>query len=380
MRNGDRERVTAQLIDGRTDHHLWSERYDRELRDVLDLQSDVARAVARKVDLELSVNEAARLGSRRPVDPAALDAILEGVHHFSRVTPDSLRSALTSFERAIELDPEYAPAHAWVAASWALLAGFGAVTPFEAMPKARSAALRALELDAELPSAHAQLGVVALWFDRDWPASERHLQRAMELNPSLHGPHNNYAWHLASRGRLEEAIAESRQAVALDPAFLSYRSVLAQLHWYARRYDDALSEIRKILEMDPTLLFAYRLLGDHYDFLLGRHEDGIAAYEKGGLWTPEQASTLRAALEREGPRGFWRARLPLERSRAGAQHSFLSMLHAKLDERDEAFAELEHAYASREFLAALRVHPAWDPIRDDPRFDDLVRRLGIPES
>jgi TolB-like protein len=198
IRDGDRVRVTAQLIDGRTDHHLWSERYDRELRGILELQSDAARAVAREVELELSPTEVAQLAERQQVDAAAHEALLRGIYQFGRpITPESMRSALASFERAIELDPGYAEAHAWLAFAWLFLTNAVYQVPDrEGMPRAKSAALRALELDEAIPEAHGVLGTIALNFDWDWPASERHFQRAFELNASAPWPHAGYAWHL----------------------------------------------------------------------------------------------------------------------------------------------------------------------------------------
>ncbi len=380
MREGERVRVTAQLIDGRTDHHLWAERYDRDLRGILELQSDVARSVAREVELELSPGEAARLANRPPVDPAAHDALLKGIYHFGRtITPESMKSALASFERAIELAPAYAPAHAWLAFAWLFLTNAVYVVPDrQGMPKAKSAALRALELDDALPEAHGALGSVALNFDWDWPASERHFQRALELNPSLPWPHVGYAWYLISCGRVEDAIAEARRAAKLDPLSLLMRGWPVGLYFYAGRFTDALDEAQAVREMDPTWLGPG---GEIYN-ALGRYEESIAAFERLGVLNPEQASELRAALSRGGREGYLREVLRLLRGRPVPVHIRVAAIHAQLGERDEAFAELERAYAAREGdLVWLRTFPpGLASIRDDPRFDELVRRIGIPES
>jgi TolB-like protein/class 3 adenylate cyclase len=379
IREGDRVRVTAQLIDGRTDHHLWAERYDRELRGILELQSDVARAVAREVELELSPGESARLAHRRPVDPAAHDAFLKGLYHFGRYTPESVRSALESFERATELDPGYASAHAYLGLAWHQLAdAFNAAPPLEAMPKAKATALRALELDAESAEAHSVLGAVSLFFDWDWPASTRHFQRALELSPSA--PMLGYPVNLVTRGREDEAIAEGRRAVAVDPLSLPVRTSLAVALFLARRYNEALAESGKVLEMDST----YRRA--HFDLAsslhaLGRYEEGIGAFERAGTIGPEMASALHGALSREGPGGYYREWLRIAPDVPAMTHVGLALVYAQLGERDEAFAELERAYTSREgSLVYLRTYFWFDPIRDDPRFDELVRRVGIPES
>jgi TolB-like protein/Flp pilus assembly protein TadD len=380
IRDGERVRITTQLIDGRTDHHIWSERYDRELRGILELQSDVARAVARKIELELSPGEAARLTDRRSLDPAAHDDLLRGIYHFGRFTPESMRSALTFFERAIELDSDYAEAHYWLGAAWCSLAtGLAAVPALEGMPKAKAAVLRALELDDTQGQAHAGLGWVAFTFDWDWEASERHFRRALELSPSLLFASNGYPYQLVTRGRHEEAIAEARRAAALAPLDPLTRAMLVEVNLLARRYDDALAENRRIFEIDPTHRFAYRDLARTCE-ALGRYDEAIDAWERFGL-PSEIASASRSALSREGAKGYLREALRLLRAVPGTRRTTLAVVYARLRERDEAFAELERAYASREGgLVFLRVEPGWDPIRDDPRFDDLVRRIGIPEG
>jgi TolB-like protein len=380
-REGDRVRVTAQLIDGRTDHHLWSERYDRDLRGILELQSDVARSVARAVELELSPAEAARLAPRGLVDPAAHDAFLEGLFHIERFTLESTRSAIASFERAIEIDPTYAPAHAHLGGAWGMLANdFFAVPHSEGIPKARAAALRALELDGELAYAHALLGAIAQNFDWDWPAGKRHLARALELNPSLAEAHLCYAWHLETRGHHEEAIAENRRAVELAPLDLYMRNHLAIRYWLARRYDEAFEQVRLVLERDPN--FAAAQFSNAVAFgTLGRYEEQIDALERMPGFPPAAISAFREALSREGHTGYAHAVLGFLRSAPRPRPFDLALIHGQLGERDEAFAELERSYAARDGrLVYLRVDPRLDPLRDDPRFADLVRRIGIPES
>ncbi len=380
MRDGERVRITAQLIDGRTDHHLWSERYDRDLRGSRELQSDVASAVARRIELELSPSEAARLSHRRPVDPAAHDALLKGIYHAGRFTPGSIQSAVASFERAVDLDPRDALAHAWLGLAWWMLSYVvDAVLDAEGMPKAKAAALRALELDEALADAHTVLGFVALFFDWDWPASELHFRRALELNPSLPWPHLGYGYQRVTRLRHEEAIAEGRRAVELAPLDLTVRATLAELFGHARRFDESLAEVHKILEMDPTFRQAH-VIRTVLCELLGRYEEAIESWERLGL-EPEKISALRAVLSRSGPQGFRRALLAGARSHPAADrfHFLLATLQAQLGERDEAFAELEFAYTRREGdLVFLRSSVRYDPIRDDRRFADLVRRVGIP--
>ena len=260
-REGERVRITAQLVDGRTDQHLWAERYERPVRGVLDLQGEVAKAVAQQIRLELSPSERAGLENRRPVDPAAHDALLKGLYQFGRFNArvDAQRDYVL---RACDRARSRLRAGARLAGASLVLAdgSLSAAAPhLEGMPKAKAAALRALELDDTLAEAHTILGTVALVFDWDWPASERYLRRALELNPSFPRAHFWYGYHLGTRGRHEEAIAEARRAVELAPLDLLARTVLAEQLVYARRYDDALQEARKVLDMDPTFKRAFTL-------------------------------------------------------------------------------------------------------------------------
>jgi TolB-like protein len=382
MRAGDRVRIDAQLIDGRSDEHIWAERYERALRDVLELQSDVAQAIARAIQLELSPSERARLERRRPVDPAAHDALLKGTHHFHRrFTRKSMRSAIQFFERAIELDPAYALAHAWLGIAW-WEPDTALGPPLEVMPKAKAAGHRALELDETLGETHALLGYLALQFDWDWPRSESHFQRALELNPSFPLTHSGYSLYLASRGRYEEAIVEERRAVELAPLELVWRVSLAARYEFAGRCDDALAQARDVLDLDSSFRPAQKYLVGLF-FRLGRYTEWIDANERVGAFTSQESSALRDALSKDGARGVVREYVRFVRGPfAGwSQHLQLAHLHARLGENDEAFAELEHAYATRDpYLSTLRVFSVWDSIRDDPRFDELTRRIGIPES
>jgi TolB-like protein len=376
-REGDRVRITAQLIDGRTDQHLWAERYERPLRSVLDLQGEVAKAVAQQIRLELSPMERSLLQNRESVNQAAHDALLKGLYQLGRLTDESTRAAIASFERAIELDPNYALAHAWLGEAWLRDRALGTLASPEAEAKAKSAAFRALELDDRLPEAHTTLGSLALYLDWDWPASERYLRRALDLNPSTGGAHVVYAFHLVTRGHHDEAIAELRRALELAPLNLLVLSHLANHYLLARRYDDALKAAREVLDIDPTFGPAQGWLAESYR-LLGRHEEALAALESTGANTPEHVSSLRRALSRAGAQGYVRQLLRINRDRDPVT---CAALHAELGERDQAFAELERAYREHRFrLVFLRVIHSFDPIRDDPRFGDLIRRVGIPES
>jgi TolB-like protein/Tfp pilus assembly protein PilF len=381
IREGERVRITVQLIDGRTDHHLWAERYDRELRGILEVQGEVARAVAREIELELSPREGERLSRQRRVDPVAHDALLKGLYHLRLFSAESARSAIASFERAIEIDPAYALAHALLGFAWySLVQQVRAVPHREGMPHARSSALRALELDPTLAEAHMVLGGVAFAFEWDWAAAERHLRRALELNPSQVWARTTLGFVLATRGRLEEGIAEGLRAVEIDPLDLNRRVALANLYRLARRYDEALAVARQVVETDPTLVRGQLELAWSCE-RVGRNEEAIAAYERCGMLGPEQGAALRAALSREGAKGLWREILRIGVYLPASRHAAAAGFNALLGNREEAIAELERGYAAREgILVSLRVDARYDGIRDDPRFEALARRIGIPES
>jgi tetratricopeptide (TPR) repeat protein len=292
-----------------------------------------------------------------------------------------MRSAIQFFERAIDLDPEYALAYAWLGIAW-WEPDTAIGPPLEVMAKAKVIGLRALELDETLGEAQALLGYLAFQFDWDWVASERHFRRALELNPSFPLAHSGYSLYLVSRGRFEEAIAAERRAVELAPLELVWRVSLAARLEYASHYDEALAQVRDVLALDPSFRAAHSYLIGFY-FRQGRYEEWIEARERTGKLDPQEASALRGALARGGERGVLSEYVRSVRAPfAGwSQDLLLAALHARLGERDEAFSELERAYAARDpYLSTLRVFSPWDPIRDDPRFHDLIRRVGIPDS
>jgi TolB-like protein/Flp pilus assembly protein TadD len=276
LRAGDRVRITAQLIDAETDQHIWAETYERDLRDVLALQSQVAEAVAQEIRITVTPQEHKRLTSSGIVDPAAHEAYLKGRFYWNKRTVKSLKRGLHYFEEAIEKDPGYASAYAGLADSYNLLGAYG-LPVNETLPKAKTAATKALELDKDLAEAHASLGMLRR-LDWDWLGAEEELKRAIQLNPGYASARHWYATLLSSAERHEEAIAEIRKAHELDPLSLIINADMASVFHYARQHDLAIEQSRKTLDLDPNYWIAYRALGDAY-LQKGRYEEAISAFQ-----------------------------------------------------------------------------------------------------
>jgi TolB-like protein/class 3 adenylate cyclase/tetratricopeptide (TPR) repeat protein len=386
MRVGDRVRITAQLIDARNDRHLWADRYDREISDVLALQSDVARAVAEQVRLELTPEESEVLVVRRSIDPRAYDAYLRGLQ--LRGPPTLVGGwgprAITHFERAVELDPGFAEGYAALAevraflgvAAWNLLYR----TEF---PKAREAAQRALDLDDRLGQAHAILGNIRAWYDWDFAGARRAYERALKLSPGDAGTLNSYAGYLMwAEGRPEEAVAISERIVRIAPFDLFYRADRVRYFFVAHQYLRALDEVERVRELAPD--FADPVIANIY-FMLGRIEEEyrerIRVYKQCGASCEWELAARERGWAKGGWRGALRAWLGAAEQREGHTPVGIALVYTKIGETEEAFAWLERAYRARDpHLIILKAHPLLDPLRSDPRFDDLVRRIGFPES
>ena len=388
LRAGDRVRITAQLIDGRSDIHLWADRYDRDLRDVLDVQSDVARAIAREIRLEMTPQEQARLEQRRPTNPRAHEAYLKGRQQMQALSPESLHRAIGYFEDAIRIDPEYAAAHASLGLSYCLLTNpLGAISSADAMPRARAAGLRALELDDRLGAAHAVLATVRYLHEWNWSEAEREFERAIALSPSDPWPRTWHSWLLLTMRRPEEALRESQHAVDLTPLNPTIRVSFGIQLALTGRPERGVEEIEKSIELDPDSLMGHRTLSVVY-LGLGRPDDAagssIRAAELNGA-PPETIAGMRQAYSRAGVEGLARARLEWALELANSKEYFspaaIAQLYASLGEVDRALEWLEQAYEQRDSnLTILNVGPFARNLHSDPRFVDLVRRIGLPEE
>jgi len=387
-RAGDHVRVSAQLIQVRDQTHLWAESYERDLRDILALQSDVAQAIARQIELKLTPQQQARLAGARPIDPRAYELYSKGRYFWNKRSEVGYTRAIQYFQQAIARDSEYAPAYAGLADAYALLGSMPNVElpRSEAMPRARTAAIKALALDEGLAEAHTSLAFVQMHFDWDWPAAEREFTRALQLNPGYPTAHHWYAFWLLAHGRAEEALQEVRAAQRLDPLSLIINTDVGEMLYYGRRHDEAIEQGRRALEIDSAFALAHRVLGFAYlakrQFAPAIEELGTTARLSGGQL--DQVAVLGLAYAEAGRRAEARKLLKtLEQAshkRPDLSHS-IALVLAGLGEKDQAFARLEQAYQAHDgSLILLRVNPLLDPLRSDARFPDLVRRVFTPAA
>ncbi len=387
QRSGDRVRITAQLIEGATDKHLWAQSYERAVKDVLALQDEVARDVANEIKVKLTPQEQARLTRARPVNPEAHELYLRGRFHWNKRSPEGVRKSIEYFEQAIEKDPDNALAYSALADSYNVISSYNLLAPNEAFPKAKEAATKAVQLDDSLAEAHTSLAVVKAAYEWEWSGAEREYKRAIELNPGYATAHYWYAFSVLTRlGRFEEAIAEMNRALEFDPFSLIINTNLGWIFYYAHRYDDALEQCRKVLDLDSNFASAHLRMVQAYE-QKGMFDDAIAETEKliplRREDQPEDIRALRKAYRTSGAKGYWRQRLGSVQQQMKHHYvspAFVASIYASLGEKDEAFLWLEHAYAERDnWLSFLKVDPRFDTLRSDPRFQDLLRRIGLPQ-
>jgi TolB-like protein/DNA-binding winged helix-turn-helix (wHTH) protein/tetratricopeptide (TPR) repeat protein len=382
-RAGRRVRITAQLVQIRDQTNLWSESYDRDLADVFAIQDDVASRIASSLALELLPPQRSSRVSAPTTDIVAHEEYLKGRFLWSKRTEDGLRGSLDHFQRAVAADPGYARGYVGLADSYNLLADYGALAPADALPRARGAALRALEIDPRLAEAHASLAWTTLVYDRDIASAEQGFRRAIALNPGYASAHQWYAFCLKAAGRHEEAMREVRRAQELDPLSLIINAVVAWHHYYARQYDDAIAQARRVAALDPTFSRVHSYLG--WSLLeKGEYAPALEALQKAtDLFgnSPARRAEMAHALAVAGRTAEARRVLGEMTTLAQTQYveaDLIARIHVGLGDRDRAFAWLERALAEHApKLVLLRVDPRVDSLRSDPRFADLLRRAGL---
>ena len=379
LRSGDRVRVTANLVHARTDRHLWAESYERDLRDVLSLQSEVARAITSEIQIKVTPQEQARLASARSVNPEAYRLYLQARYHFSRRTLPAFDKSIQLFQQVLEKEPDSALAYAGLAESYGILPFYGGALPKEAFPKAKAAALKALELDNSLAEAHAALGFVLLYWDWDWSAAESELKRAIELKPSYVVGHHWYAEYLSAMGRHDQAIAEIKRAQELDPLSPLMLAIGGEVCNYAHRYDQAIQQCRKALELDLNYALAHRNLARA---LHGKrmYEEAASEYVKADrAWGNAYPLDLALAQALRGKRDEALKILREQSSQSKLDPETAVLVYLTLGEKQEALKWLEEAYEKHDAYAAFwNVSPALDPLRSEPRFQRILRRMNFP--
>ncbi len=385
LRSGDRVRITAQLINAPEDKHLWSQSYEGELRHTLELQNKVALAIADQVRISLNAKEQAALRGVKEVNPEAYVSYLKGRYFWNKRTAESLKVALEYFKQAIDEDPKYAQAYSGLADTYALLGDwqYAVITPKEALPKAKAAAVKALELDNSLGEAHNSLAFCLDAFDWDFESAGKEFQRAIELNPGYATAHHWYAWHLALLHRYDDAIAEMRKAQDLDPLSLVINADLAELLGLAHSYDESIRQSQKTIEMDPNFGLAHIHLGQAY-LQTGRYREAIAELTKAvnlSGRSPTCVANLARAYAAAGNRAEAVSLLAelKERSTGTFSHgSEIAAVYVSLGQPAQAMTWLEKGYDER-FNPGVLLRPGFDPIRSDPRFKNLVHRVGLPD-
>lgn len=385
-RSASQVRITAQLIEAATDRHLWAQSYEGDVRDVLGLQSQVARAIADEIRVNLTPQQQASLKTGKVVDPEAYEDYLKGRYFWNKRTEAGLDKSLEYFQRAIRKDPDYALAYAGLADSYTMLAAgeYAVLSPAEAVPKAKAAAEKALQLDNALAEAHSTLGYLKWSFDWDWQRAESEYQQAIALNPSYATAHHWYSIYLVEVGHFDEAVAEIRKAEALDPLSLIINADDGWILYNARRYDEAIQEVSRALELDPTFASAHWTLGLAYGGK-GMSRKAIAEFQKAVKLSGGGTVSL-AALGREyaaqGERQ--KALAILQRLNEQSKYRYVlpdgpAYIYTALGDHDRALELLAQAYSQHtDAMTLLKVEPRFDALRSDPRFMELLRRLSFP--
>ncbi|HMB68884.1 MAG TPA: tetratricopeptide repeat protein, partial [bacterium] len=387
-RDSDRVRVSVRLLDALTGRELWAATYDRSAADVPQLQGEVAADIVRKVEVQVTPEESYRIRRSRVVDPAAHEAYLQGQHHLERRTPNGLEVGLRYLRNAVETDPGYALAWAGLANGYALLAstGYDGLAPREAMPEARQAAERAVRLDDQLAETHTALAQVLNNYEWDWPAAERSFRRAIELGPGFSTARQWYGFHLAAVGRLDESLEMMESARALDPLSPLACTSVGRVHYYRGEMDEAVAHFEEALTLDPHFLPAYILLGLAHT-ARGETDEALRSFERGrDLFAGAPAFTAgvgvaHASAGREADALQAVATLAEARGGRYVPAIYTAALYAALGRTDEAFAWLDRAVEERsEAVTFLAVEPLFLGLRDDPRFDELLERVGVPAA
>jgi TolB-like protein/DNA-binding winged helix-turn-helix (wHTH) protein/Tfp pilus assembly protein PilF len=383
LRSGERVRITAQLIHAATDRHLWGESYERDLRDILALQGEVSRAIARQIQIALTPQEQVRLTSARSINPAAYEDYLRGRYYWNKRTAEGFKRGIDYFQQAIDHEPSYALAYVGLADCYNMLNNYDVLAPKESAPKAKAAAMRAMEIDDTLAEAHASLAFTLMHYDWDWPGAEREFQRAIELNPNYAAAHHWYGLYLTAMERFDEAMVEMKHAQELDPLSLIINTNVGWVFYFRRQYDQAIEQFRKTLEMDPNFTSAHVKLGWAYE-QKGMYEETIAEFQMVLTRIGDDVLTeLGHAYAVAGQRDEATKIIAELRERAKQQYVspyLVATIYAGLGDKVQAFDWLQKSYENRcGWLAWLKVDPKLDNLRSDPRFADLLQRVGLQD-
>ena len=385
LQRGDTVIVQAELVDVVTGCQLWGGQFKRKTEDVFALQNDLSKEISEKLRVRLNGDQVRRLAKRQTEDAEAYRLYLKGRYHWNKRNPEATRRAIEYFHKALDSDSGYALAYTGLADTYNYLSFLNVVPPREAMPKAKSAATKALEMDDQLAEAHVSLGYASFTYDGDWLAAGKHFEQALALNPSYSRTHTFYAFYLSSLGRHEQALEAARFALDQDPASPAVSHSLTVQLYLARQFDQAIEQANQTLELDANFAIAYATMAEAY-LSKGMYREALPALAEYVALSRRSATSL-------GLLGYSHARSNdrsqalrgIEELKEASKHSFVpafffALVYTGLEENDLAFDWLETAHEERfNRLAYLNVEALWDPLRSDSRFADLLRRIGIPK-
>jgi tetratricopeptide (TPR) repeat protein len=386
VQRGDNLTISADLVDVRYNKLLWGEQYERKISELLQTQREIAREIVDKLKLKVSGEEKG-LAKHYTESNEAYQLYLKGRFYWNKRSVEGLQKALEYFQQAIDRDPNFALAYSGLADTYALLGGpeaGGDMPPNEMLPKAKAAALKALEIDETLAEPHVALAHTKYFYDRDFSGAEREFKRAIELNPNYSVAHHWYAIYLLIVGRQRDSLAEIRRAQELDPLSLSINTWLGHILARSGQLDQAVEQLRKTLEMDPNFILARFRLGSLYEEK-GMYDEAISEFREvlklsGGrpLGVSALARVYALAGKREEAQKNLDELLTLSKQRFVSPAS-IALIYVALGDKDQAFTWLEKSNELRELnVVRIKADPRFDPLRSDPRFNDLVRRIGIP--
>jgi TolB-like protein/DNA-binding winged helix-turn-helix (wHTH) protein/tetratricopeptide (TPR) repeat protein len=388
LRSGNRVRITAELIQVSTDHHLWAESYESPVGDILTLQGQVTSAIVNEISVKLTPEDQRRLiSSTRPVNPEAYENYLKGLYYWNKRSDEGLNKAISYYELATQKDPQYALAYAGLADCYGIIGAtiFGTMPVSDAAPKAKAAALKALELDETLAEAQSSLATVQFNYDWDWPAAASGFTRAIQLNPSYATAYQRYSLYLSAMGRTKESFDQINRARQLDPLSISINFSLGWRYYMARQYDRALEQLRNTLEMDPNYALAHLVLGETYQ-QKGDYQQAIDQLQMATAISPNSPLMVAGlghalAIAKRTPEARSILNQLLEQSKKQYVAPFyIALVYAGLGENEIAMDWLEKAYDDRSNgLVFLKVDPELDTLRSNPRFKELQRKMHLPD-
>jgi len=382
VKRGDNLNITVELVDIRNNASVWGERYERKMSDLMATQREIASTITQKLQLKLSGNEKG-ITKQYTTSNDAYQLYLKGRFHFVKRTKEDLFKSIEIYEEAVKLDPNFALGYVGMAESWTVIPSFPYGSPADCVPKAKAAIQRALEIDPELPEAHTVNAMIAATYEWDWAKAEAEFKRSLELDPNLAITHYRYAWtFLSPLGRHDEAIAEMKIAMEKEPLYLIQGANYAGVLMYARRFDEAVEQAKKTYDLDPNFAGAKNWVCHTYN-LKGMYAESLAIAERSLDSDMPFLADAGYAFAKTGQRD--KALAVIQRWKEAEKTKYVmnywvAVTYAALGDKDGAFAELEKSYQNRDwFLQRLKVDPFMDTLRDDPRFDAIVKRLNYPQ-